>query len=144
MGIRSALGLATGAKAPPAKSIVAAAMPMNGPGVQRVAKSRQQATADQWQTEAWYYFDVIGELRAPLIWIANAVSQADIHATELDQDTGKPTGPTEDARAQAAAAMALGGASQRSGLLRLLALCWQVPGEAWIVVRPGKPGKPDD
>lgn len=144
MGIRSALGLATGAKAPPAKAIVAAAMPMNGPGVQRVAKSRQQATTDQWQTEAWYYFDVVGELRAPLIWIANAVSQADIHATELDQDTGKPTGPTEDARAQAAAAQALGGASQRSGLLRLLALCWQVPGEAWIVVRPGKPGKPDD
>lgn len=144
MGIRSALGLATGAKPPPAKSIVAAAMPMNGPGVQRVAKSRQQATADQWQTEAWYYYDAIGELRAPLMWIANAVSQADIHATELDQDTGKPTGPTEDARAQAAAAMALGGASQRSGLLRLLALCWQVPGEAWIVVRPGKTGKPDD
>jgi hypothetical protein len=144
MGLRSALGIGTGTKAPPAKTIVAAAMPMSGPEVKQVIKARQTATTDQWQSEAWYFFDAVGEARGPITWIANAVSQADIHATELDPDTGKPTGPSDDPRTMAAAQQVLGGAAQRAGLLRLLALCWQVPGEAWIVVRPGKPGKPDD
>jgi len=135
MGIREAFQIGTG-KRQPAKSVVAAAMPMNGPGVERVNRSRQHVTTEMWQKEAWYFFDAIGELRGPLVWIANAVSQADLHATDLDPDTGKPTGPSTDAQEQAVAAQALGGVSQRSGLLRLVALCWQVVGEAWLVVRP--------
>lgn len=127
----------------PPKAIVAAAMPMSGPGVQRVQRSRKMNTTEQWQTEAWYYFDAIGELRGPLVWIANAVSQADLHATDIDPDTGKPTGPSEDVRAQFIATQALGGPQQRGNLLRLLALCWQVAGEAWIVIRPQGAGKPD-
>jgi hypothetical protein len=121
---------------------------MSGPGVRAVDRGRGHATQEQWQQVAWTFFDSIGELRGPLVWIANAVSQADIHATEIDPDTGKPTGPTDDARAVAAAALTLGGPAQRGGLLRTLALCWQVPGESWIVVRPqsgtvrGRP-KPD-
>lgn len=130
-------------KPPPPKTVVAAAMPMHGPEVTRINRGRMFKTTDQWQNEGWYFFDAIGEVRGPVVWIANAVSQADIHATEIDPDTGKPTGPTEDARAQAAAAMVLGGAAQRAGLLRLVSLCWQIPGEAWIIVRPGKAGKPD-
>lgn len=129
-------------QAPP-KAIVAAAMPMSGPGVQRVQRSRKMNTTEQWQTEAWYYFDAIGELRGPLVWIANAVSQADLHATDIDPDTGKPTGPSEDVRAQQIATQALGGPQQRGGLLRLIALCWQVAGEAWIIIRPQGGNKPD-
>jgi hypothetical protein len=142
MGIRDTIRIATG-KQPPGRSIVAAAMPMNGPGVQRVNRGRQHVTTEMWQKEAGYFFDAIGELRGPLVWIANAVSQADVHATELDAETGKPTGPSSDAREQAVAAQTLGGVSQRANLLRLIALCWQVVGEAWLIVRPGKPGKPD-
>lgn len=144
MGIREAFRIGTGGKEPPAKAIVAAAMPLSGPGVQLVNRSRQQTSQEQWQREAWYYFDAIGELRGPLVWIANAISQADLHATDLDPETGKPTGPSEDDRAQAVAAQALGGVSQRSGLLRLIALCWQVCGEAWVIIRPqpNKRGRP--
>ena len=128
---------------PPAKTVVAAAMPMSGPGVKAMSRARQQSTQEEWQREGWYYFDAIGELRGPLVWIANAVSQADVHATELDPETGKPTGPTEDVRAVAAANLVLGGAAQRSGLLRLISLCWQVVGECWVVVRPQEEDKPD-
>jgi hypothetical protein len=129
---------------PPAKAVIAAAMPLNGPGVRAVNRGRQQTTQEQWQQEGWYYFDAMGELRGPLVWIANAVSQADVHATDIDPDTGKPTGPTDNAMAIAAAAMVLGGPSQRSGLLRTLALCWQVPGESWVIIRPpAKRGGPD-
>jgi hypothetical protein len=127
----------------PAKSMVAAAMPLSGPGVRAVARARTASTTDQWQKEAWYYFDVIGEARSPLVWIANAVSQADVYATELDPDTDKPTGPSDDAMASAAARQVLGGPQQRMGLLRLIALCWQVPGEMWIIIRPTGAGKPD-
>lgn len=134
----------TGKKAePPPRAVVAAAMPMSGPGVQRVQRGRNRIGTEEWQREAWYFFDAIGELRGPLIWIANAVSQADVHATDIDPETGKPTGPTEDAQAQAVASQFLGGPSQRAGLLRLIALCWQVAGEAWIIIRPDGRGKPD-
>lgn len=121
---------------PAPKAVVAAAMPMTGPGVRAVDRGRNHATQEQWQQVAWTFFDSIGELRGPLVWIANAVSQADLHATEIDPDTGKPTGPSEDPRATAAAAQVLGGTAQRGGHLRTLALGWQVSGESWIVVRP--------
>lgn len=126
------------------RSITAAAMPMAGPGVKLADRARRQSANSDWQKQGWYYYDVIGELRAPLVWIANAVSQADLHATELDPATGKPTGPSENPTAVQAAAQVLGGAAKRATLLRVLALCWQVPGEGWVIVRPQGAGMPDE
>jgi hypothetical protein len=126
------------------RTITAAAMPMAGPGVTIANRARKQNANSDWQKQGWYYYDVIGELRGPLVWIANAVSQADIHATELDPATGKPTGPSENPKAIQAAALVLGGAAKRATLLKVLALCWQVPGEAWVIVRPRGTGKPDE
>lgn len=126
-------------KEPTGPAVVAAAMPVSGPGVSKANRMRNVKTNADWQREGWYFFDVIGEFRGPLVWIANAISQADIHATELDRETGKPTGPASDPRAISAAAQVLGGAAQRAGLLRRLALCWQVPGEAWVIVKPTPP-----
>jgi hypothetical protein len=143
MGLLNKLRGTDDTKGAPPKAVVAAAMPMTGPGVKAVNRGRQQQTTEQWQNEAWYYWDAIGELRGPTVWIANAVSQADVHATELDPDTGKPTGPSDDVQDQAIAAQVLGGPSQRPGLLRLIALCWQVAGEAWIIIRAQGAGKPD-
>ncbi|MGW8357387.1 hypothetical protein [Streptomyces wedmorensis] len=128
----------------PLRTVTAAAMPMSGPGVKLADRARKFNANSDWQKQGWYFYDVIGELRAPLVWIANAVSQADLHATELDPATGKPTGPSDDPRAIKAAAQVLGGPAQRATLLRVLALCWQVPGEAWTIVRPRGAGKPDE
>jgi hypothetical protein len=118
------------------KAVLAAAMPMSGPDVRRVATMRNQQTVEGWQTEAWYFYDAVGELRAPINWIANAVSQAMPFAAETDPETGTITGPTDDPRVQKAATLLLGGAAQRAQLQYLLAVCWQVPGEAWVVIRP--------
>lgn len=128
----------------PLRTVTAAAMPMSGPGVKLADRARKFNANSDWQKQGWYYYDVIGELRAPLVWIANAVSQADLHATELDPATGKPTGPSENPTAVQAAAQVLGGAAKRATLLRVLALCWQVPGEAWVIVRPRPNGQPDE
>lgn len=130
------------------RSITAAAMPVAGPGVKIADRARKQSANSDWQRQGWYYYDAIGELRSPLVWIANAVSQADIHATELDPATGTPTGPSGNSTATQVAAQVLGGAAKRATLLKVLALCWQVPGEAWVIVRPlpslqGRP-QPDE
>lgn len=123
--------------APNARSLTAAAMPLSGPGVRLANAARAYKSNQDWQRQGWYFFDAIGELRSPLVWIANAVSQAEIHATELDPDTGMPTGPSENSTARAAAAAVLGGPSKRGGKLRTLALHWQVPGESFVLVIPG-------
>lgn len=130
----------------PPRSVLAAAMPLQGPGVQRVRTARGRAQgAEEWQNQAWYFYDVVGELRAPVNWIANAVSRADIHAAEVDTDTGTVAGPTEDERVQRAASLVLGGMAQRAQLQWLLAVMWQVPGEAYIVIRPSAvQGAPDE
>ncbi|WP_326811639.1 hypothetical protein [Streptomyces scopuliridis] len=48
-----------------------------------------------------------------------------------------PTGPTDNAQAQAAVARALGGAAVRAQLQYTMAVNWQVPGEVFVLVRPG-------
>ncbi len=121
---------------PPPRAILAAAMPLSGPGVRAIANTRRQESVEVWQRDAWYFYDSVGELRAPVTWIANAVSQATPYAAELDPETGLITGPSDNADAQTAAAAVLGGAAQRAQLQQIIAVCWQVPGEAFVVIRP--------
>ena len=127
-----------GETAPP-KAVMAAAMPLVGPDVVRVNRARSSQTTESWQRDAWYFFDAIGELRSPITFIANACSQATPFAAEVDPDTQLITGPTEDDRVQRAAAQVLGGASHRAQLLQTIAVCWQVPGELFVIIRPTPP-----
>lgn len=130
---------------PPARTVVGAALPLSGPGVRRLDKMRTSLGVQAWQKDAWYYYDAVGELRAPFNRIALALSQAEPYAATVDPDTGEAAGRSEDPRAQAAARMMLGGAKQRAGLLYLFAIMWQVGGEAYIVVRPSRrAGQPDE
>lgn len=121
---------------PAPRQIMASSLPLTGPGVQRVAVARGAQTTEQWQNDAWYFYDSIGEFRGPVNWIANAISKADIFAAEMDPETGLVTGPTDNTQAQAAAAACLGGISKRAQLQYILAVCWQVPGEAFVIIRP--------
>lgn len=142
MGVSTWLRTATGTPPPeaaPPRAVMAAAMPLSGPGVQAIARARKKDTQDDWQREAWYYYDAIGELRSPVTWIANAVSAATLYAAEVDPATGLITGPTDNEAVQRAAVAALGGTSRRAQLQQTLAVCWQVPGEAFIIVRARKP-----
>lgn len=118
------------------KAVMAAAMPLVGPSAVRAGSLRAVQTVEAWQKDAWYFYDSIGELRAPVNWVANAVSKAAPFAAETDPETGLVTGPTEDARVQRAASLLLGGAAQRAQLQYVLAVCWQVPGEAFVIIRP--------
>lgn len=130
-------------RATPARTVVAAAMPLSGPAVTAVNRGRRRDTCEEWQRSAWYFYDVIGELRSPVTWIANMVSRATIRAVEVDPSTGLPTGPTENAAAQRAALSVLGGPARSAQLQKVMAVGWQVPGEAWIIVR-GRDNLPDE
>lgn len=119
-------------KAPQGRALVASAMPLSGPeGRQAWQASSGDAS---WQTQAWYFYDTIGELRFAFNWLANAISRASLYAAEVDPETGKITGPTDDMRAQAAAQAVLGGADDRPQLQSTMALQWQVAAETYIVI----------
>lgn len=124
-----------------AKALLAAAIPLEG----REGKQAWAARSGdvQWQRQAWYYYDAVGELRFAFNWLANAVSRATLFAAETDPETGLITGPTEDARAQAAAAAILGGSDERPQLQSTMALQWQVSGETFVLVIPQGPERED-
>jgi hypothetical protein len=118
------------------RAVLAAAVPLSGPGVRAMESSRKASGAEAWQKDAWYFYDSVGEFRAPVQWIANVISKADVYAAEVDPESGRTTGPTDNAQAQAAASMAFGGHAHRAQLQETLAIHWQVPGESFVVIRP--------
>lgn len=108
-----------------------------------LAKTR--TTDDAWQRDAWYQYDICGELRFATDWVGNAVSLADLYIAEADPETGLARERAEDPRVQAAGAVMLGGTSRRPQLQKTLALNWQVAGEGWILIRPSTTrGAPDE
>ena len=121
------------------KAVLAAAMPMVGPGVATVRSAIGSSRTEEWQRQAWYFYDTVGELRGPITWIANAISKADVYAAEIDPETGTVTGPSENVQAQAAASQVLGGTSNRAQLQQTIATQWQVSGESFVVIRPRQP-----
>lgn len=116
------------------RSLLAAAMPLDGPDGKQAWRAR--SGDDNWQRQAWYHYDATGELRFAFNWMANAISRAVLFGAELDPETGQLTGPTEDPRAQAAASVILGGPEERPQLQSTIALQWQVAGESFALVRP--------
>lgn len=130
---------------PPAKVVVAAALPLSGPSVRRLDRMRPQGGQEAWQKDAWYFYDAVGELYAPTNRLALALSQAQPYAAVVDPDTGEESGAarSEDPRAQAAARMILGGAKARAQLLFLYVIAWMIGGEVYIIVRPQDGGRPD-
>lgn len=124
-----------------ARSVLASVLPVEGPAGKQAWSA--SSSDDNWQKQAWYYYDAVGELRFAFNYLANAASRATIYAAETDPETGLISGPTEDARAQAAAQAVLGGADNMPQLVSTMALHWQVAGETYILILPQGGSKPD-
>ena len=127
--------------APRPQAVVAAAMPLAGKEGRQAWNASSGDTG--WQDRAWYFYDAIGELKFAFNWLANALSRAVLYAAETDPETGQITGPTEDARAQAAAQAVLGGPENLPRILTLVAVQWQVGGETYILISPRGAGLKD-
>lgn len=126
---------------PPAKAVVASAVNISKTGV---SAYRARKGDDSWQREAWYQFDICGELRYATTWIANAISLASMYVAEVDPETGLITDATEDATVRAIGNSILGGHASRSQAQSTIALNWQIAGEVFILVRPSRGAEPDE
>lgn len=102
------------------------------------------SSGSDWQTEAWRYLGLVGELAFVVNWKARAVSRVRLIASALD-DKGEPTGEVDDsAEAEAVRRIvhAIGkDIAGRSNMLKRMALLLSVPGECWVgmIVRDPDP-----
>lgn len=110
----------------------------------RIDMKRKPSAAIQqdWQEEAWRHFDLCGELAYSANWMGNSLSRATIYVADVDEK-GQPAGPTEDARAVAAADGLLGGPAHAAQVLASLGVHLTIPGDVYVVGETPATGGPD-
>jgi hypothetical protein len=134
---------------PRSLTAAAAQIKINDKGEFEQFRARRAAGSSGWQSEAWEYYDAIGEIKYAFNLVASVVSRIRIYAASVDHQSDAPTpvsnSDTTDPRLAAAAERAIerlnsayGG---QSGLLRDAALNLVVAGECYLVQIPGKPSQ---
>ncbi|MBF6416972.1 hypothetical protein [Nocardia cyriacigeorgica] len=107
---------------------------------ERWGKITKPASGDagKWAAEAWDMLDLVGELSFALLWKQALLSRFRLVASDIDPDTGRPTGNTTNVAAQQLVARIAGGVAGQSQLLARLAPLMMIPGEAWLaIIYPG-------
>jgi hypothetical protein len=111
-------------------------------------KSRRQSAAFAWQSEAWEYYDAIGEIKYAFNLVASVVSRIRLYPAAVGNPSEAPS-PIQDVesvdpRLAAAAERALDRLSSayggQPGLLKDAALNLQVTGECYLVQIPERLG----
>ena len=111
-------------------------------------KARRQSASTSWQTEAWEYYDAIGEIKYAFNLVASVVSRIRLYAAAIGNPSEAPA-PIEkveavDSRLASAAQRALDRLSSayggQPGLLKDAALNLQVTGECYLVQVPERIG----
>jgi len=111
-------------------------------------KSRRSSASSAWQSEAWEYYDAIGEIKYAFNLVASVISRIRIYSAAVDDpsETPSPVSKAEniDPRLAAASERALERLSSayggQAGLLRDAALNLSVTGECYLVQIPERPG----
>ena len=126
----------------------AAQVHLNDKGEAEQFKSRRNAASTAWQTEAWEYYDAIGEVKYAFNLVASVVSRIRLYAAVVDNPAETPVPIrgseviSDDLAAAAERALArldsaYGG---QAGLLKDAALNIQVTGECYLVQVPERIG----
>ena len=111
-------------------------------------KARRQSASTAWQTEAWEYYDAIGEVKYAFNLVASVVSRIRLYSAAIGNPAEAPS-PIEnvesvDPKLAAAAQRALDRLSSayggQAGLLKDAALNLQVTGECYLVQVPERVG----
>jgi hypothetical protein len=134
---------------PRSLTAAAAQIKINDKGEFEQFRSRRSAGSSSWQSEAWEYYDAIGEIKYAFNLVASVVSRIKIFAASIEDPSELPTPVSNadhlDPRLSAAAERALARLSSayggQSGLLKDAALNLVVAGECYLVQLPGKPSE---
>ena len=111
-------------------------------------KARRQSASTAWQTEAWEYYDAIGEIKYAFNLVASVVSRIRLYAAAVQNPSEAPA-PIQnvenvDEKVASAAQRALDRLSSayggQPGLLKDAALNLQVTGECYLVQIPERIG----
>ena len=111
-------------------------------------KARRQSASGAWQTEAWEYYDSIGEIKYAFNLVASVVSRIRLYSAAIDNPNEAPS-PIDDVekidpKLASAAKRALDRLSSayggQPGLLKDAALNLQVTGECYLVQLPERVG----
>lgn len=121
---------------------------LNDKGEAALFKSRRQSAASSWQTEAWEYYDSIGEVKYAFNLVASVVSRIRIYAASVDDAAEAPVPVSKSSVVETnlaqAAERALGRLDSayggQAGLLKDAALNLQVTGECYLVQVPERIG----
>ena len=101
-----------------------------------------------WKSTAWTMYDQVGELRYVCAWLSNALSRCELRGSDLDLETGQPTGSTESEMVRETVAAIAGGPAGQAALLGRLGTYLTVPGEGFVAIivrqveNPQNPGSP--
>ena len=127
----------------------AAQIKVNDKGEFEQFRIRRSAGSSAWQSEAWEYYDAIGEIKYAFNLVASVVSRIRIYAAVIDDPSETPISVRQselvDDRIAAAAERALARLNSayggQAGLLRDAALNLSVAGECYLVQMPSKPSQ---
>ena len=132
------------------RSLTAAAAQVrtNDKGEFEQFKARRSASSSAWQSEAWEYYDAIGEIKYAFNLVASVVSRIRIFAAAIDEPSQAPVAVNEsrivESNLAAAAQRALSRLNSayggQPGLLKDAALNLSVAGECYLVQMPAKRG----
>lgn len=102
-------------------------------------EGRRVPKTTEWQREAWYFYDTIGELRFGANWLGNALSRTTLRV-EVDGV------PQEDGPAVDALDVLFGGPTGQGQMLSAFGVHLTVAGEAYLVgkVKPGEGEEGDE
>ena len=132
------------------RAITAAAVQirLNDKGEAEMFKNRRNSASSAWQSEAWEYYDAIGEVKYAFSLVASVVSRIRLYAAVVENPAESPVAVRNssklDERLASAAERALGRLDSayggQAGLLRDAALNLSVTGECYLVQMPARLG----
>jgi len=91
------------------------------------------AIQQDWQEEAWKFYDSCGELRYAAQWMGNSLSRATIYAADVQEDGTPSSTPTENAGALGAAHNLLGGPTSQAGILSQIGVHLTIAGDCYVI-----------
>lgn len=98
-----------------------------------LTKKPKGVLQQEWQAEAWDFYNESGELRFAANWFGNSLSRATLYPADVGED-GRPSGkPTQNAAALAAAYDLLGGPTTQAQILSQVGIHLFVVGDCYVI-----------